>query len=209
MRVLGMTGAVVIAYTFANIVRTRTIWVITSALRAWMRPCRRWRVPWTVLAGGTDFYPARVGRAIDENVLDITGIAALRGISAGPGGWRLGATTTWSELIETAAAAPVRRAEAGRPRGRRPADPERRHARRQPVQRLAGRRRRAAACWRSMPRSSWPAAPERGVCRSSAFITGNRRTVLAPGELLVAIHVPQARARPAAPSSSSARAAIS
>ena len=33
--------------------------------------------PWTVLAGGTDFYPARVGRAIDENVLDIGGIAAL------------------------------------------------------------------------------------------------------------------------------------
>ena len=31
--------------------------------------------PWTVLAGGTeDFYPARVGRAIDENVLDIGGM---------------------------------------------------------------------------------------------------------------------------------------
>src|SRR6476469_4199388 len=58
--------------------------------------------PWTVLAGGTDFYPARVGRAIDENVLAVTGIAALRGISAGPAGWRLGAPTTWSELIETA-----------------------------------------------------------------------------------------------------------
>ena len=57
--------------------------------------------PWTVLAGGTDFYPARVGRAIDENVLDITGITNLRGISAGPEGWRLGATTTWAELIET------------------------------------------------------------------------------------------------------------
>src|SRR5580692_2894638 len=57
--------------------------------------------PHVVLAGGTDFYPARVGRAIDENVLDISGIPALRGISAGPTGWRLGATTTWSELIET------------------------------------------------------------------------------------------------------------
>ena len=40
--------------------------------------------PWTVLAGGTDFYPARVGRAIDEDVLDITAIADLRGVSAGP-----------------------------------------------------------------------------------------------------------------------------
>ena len=53
-----------------------------------------------VLAGGTDFYPARVGRAIDEDVLDIGGIAILRGIAADRAGWRLGATTTWSELIE-------------------------------------------------------------------------------------------------------------
>src|SRR4249920_3004504 len=58
--------------------------------------------PHVVLAGGTDFYPARVGRAIGEDVLDIGGIAILRGISADAEGWRLGATTTWSELIETA-----------------------------------------------------------------------------------------------------------
>src|SRR5260370_6134473 len=56
--------------------------------------------PRVVLAGGTDFYPARVGRAIDEDVLDIGGIAVLRGISADVVGWRLGATTTWSELLE-------------------------------------------------------------------------------------------------------------
>jgi carbon-monoxide dehydrogenase medium subunit len=57
--------------------------------------------PYVVLAGGTDFYPARVGRAIDEDVLDIGGIAVLRGISGDAAGWRLGATTTWSELLET------------------------------------------------------------------------------------------------------------
>ena len=56
--------------------------------------------PFTVLAGGTDFYPARVGRAVTEDVLDIAGIAALRGISGTSAGWRLGATTTWSELVE-------------------------------------------------------------------------------------------------------------
>src|SRR5476651_2246843 len=55
--------------------------------------------PFTVLAGGTDFYPTRVGRSIDEDVLDISAIADLRGISRGPAGWRLGATTTWGELI--------------------------------------------------------------------------------------------------------------
>ncbi|MEA2808721.1 MAG: hypothetical protein QOJ17_2862, partial [Rhodospirillaceae bacterium] len=53
--------------------------------------------PHVVLAGGTDFYPARVGRAIGEDVLDIGAIAALRGITADGSGWRLGATTTWSE----------------------------------------------------------------------------------------------------------------
>src|SRR5262245_29272355 len=57
--------------------------------------------PHTVLAGGTDFYSARVGRAIDEDVLDITAIGALRGISAGVNGWRMGATTTWRELLDT------------------------------------------------------------------------------------------------------------
>jgi CO/xanthine dehydrogenase FAD-binding subunit len=56
--------------------------------------------PVTVLAGGTDFYPGRVGRMIDEDVLDITAIAALRGISEDDAGWRIGATATWSELIE-------------------------------------------------------------------------------------------------------------
>ena len=67
---------------------------LEEALSALARP------PATVLAGGTDFYPARVGRAIDEDVLDIGGIDVLRGITAGPAGWRLGATTTWSELLE-------------------------------------------------------------------------------------------------------------
>ncbi|HZX82545.1 MAG TPA: FAD binding domain-containing protein, partial [Reyranella sp.] len=70
---------------------------LEEALSALARPSAR---PHTVLAGGTDFYPARVGRAIDEDVLDIGGIDVLRGITAGPTGWRLGATTTWSELLE-------------------------------------------------------------------------------------------------------------
>ena len=55
--------------------------------------------PFTVLAGGTDFYPARVGRTIDEDVLDIGAIADLRGIAATSAGWRLGATATWGEVI--------------------------------------------------------------------------------------------------------------
>ncbi|MGE0422945.1 MAG: xanthine dehydrogenase family protein subunit M [Reyranellaceae bacterium] len=52
----------------------------------------------TVLAGGTDFYPARVGRPLDDDVLDITAIEGLRGIAEAGDHWRIGATTTWSDV---------------------------------------------------------------------------------------------------------------
>lgn len=53
----------------------------------------------SLLAGGTDFYPARVGQAISEDVLDLTAIEELRGIAERDGCWRIGALTTWSDLI--------------------------------------------------------------------------------------------------------------
>jgi CO/xanthine dehydrogenase FAD-binding subunit len=53
---------------------------------------------WTVLAGGTDHYPARVVEQRDEDVLDITGMAALRGITNRGDHWRLGALTTWADI---------------------------------------------------------------------------------------------------------------
>lgn len=52
-----------------------------------------------VLAGGTDYYPARVGKPINEDILDISAIAGLRGVREGGDHWRIGATCTWSELI--------------------------------------------------------------------------------------------------------------
>ena len=55
----------------------------------------------TILAGGTDFYPSRATRPVIEDVLDVTGIAALKGIRETPDHWRIGALTTWSELIAT------------------------------------------------------------------------------------------------------------
>lgn len=55
----------------------------------------------SILAGGTDFYPARVGKPVDGNVLDITRVAELRGISVQAGGVRIGATATWSDLLGT------------------------------------------------------------------------------------------------------------
>ncbi len=51
------------------------------------------------LAGGTDLYPAFVGRAVDQPLLDLTRIPALRGIRREPQGWWFGATTTWSDVV--------------------------------------------------------------------------------------------------------------
>ncbi|MEJ2173489.1 MAG: FAD binding domain-containing protein [bacterium] len=56
--------------------------------------------PLTVLAGGTDHYPARVARPLAEDILDITALGALRGIQATTEGWRIGATTSWTQVID-------------------------------------------------------------------------------------------------------------
>ena len=53
----------------------------------------------TVIAGGTDYYPARVERPAAEDILDITGIAALRRIEATAAHYRIGAGVTWTDLI--------------------------------------------------------------------------------------------------------------
>jgi CO/xanthine dehydrogenase FAD-binding subunit len=146
--------------------------------------------PHTVLAGGTDFYPARVGRAIDEDVLDIGGIAALRGIAGDASGWRLGATTTWSELIE-AALPPLFDGlkQAAREVGGRQI---------QNAGTLAGNLCNASPAADGVPcllaldaevEMAGPTGSRRLPLRQ--FITGVRRTALGPGELLVAIHIPR------------------
>lgn len=55
--------------------------------------------PLAVLAGGTDFYPARVGQPVREDILDITALAGLRGVSEDSEFLRIGALVTWSELV--------------------------------------------------------------------------------------------------------------
>ncbi len=55
--------------------------------------------PWSLLAGGTDFYPARGETPVDEAVLDLTALRELRGIEETSDAWRIGALTTWSDLV--------------------------------------------------------------------------------------------------------------
>lgn len=53
----------------------------------------------TLLAGGTDHYAARVGERREEDILDLTAVAALRGIRKEKRAWRIGATTTWTDVL--------------------------------------------------------------------------------------------------------------
>ncbi len=55
--------------------------------------------PATVLAGGTDVFPALGDRPVPGRVLDVTAIAGLKGITRDDGRWRIGAGVTWAELI--------------------------------------------------------------------------------------------------------------
>lgn len=169
---------------------------------AYFRPSRldealillaRASAPPLVLAGGTDLYPARVGRPIDEDVLDLTAIAALRGIAATADGWRLGATTTWSDI-----------AEAGLPplfAGLQAAAREVGGRQVQNAGTLAGNLCNASPAADGVPAllaldaAVEIAGPEPRRLPLRRFLLGPRRTALAPGELVVALHVP----RPALP----------
>ncbi len=55
----------------------------------------------TIVAGGTDYYPARVERPLAEDVLDVSGLTALRAIEEAGEDLRIGAGVTWSDLIAT------------------------------------------------------------------------------------------------------------
>jgi CO/xanthine dehydrogenase FAD-binding subunit len=146
--------------------------------------------PHMVLAGGTDFYPARVGRAVGEDILDISRIKALRGISRDAGEWRLGATTTWSELLAT-----------GLPPlfdGLKQAAREVGGRQIQNAGTLAGNLCNASPAADGVPPLLALDAEVELASRTATrrlplaqFITGNRRTALAADELLVAIRVPE------------------
>lgn len=143
----------------------------------------------TVLAGGTDHFAIRVGERRDEDILDLTGLSALRGIREEKSGWRIGATTTWTDLLE-----------AGLP----PAFDALKLAARevgglqvQNAATLAGNLCNASPAADGVPpllalEASVELCSSRGTrtLPLDQFILGPRRTALQAGELLTAILVP-------------------
>lgn len=55
--------------------------------------------PVTVAAGCTDLFPATQAKALQGDILDITAIDSLRGITREADGWRIGAATTWTDVL--------------------------------------------------------------------------------------------------------------
>jgi CO/xanthine dehydrogenase FAD-binding subunit len=146
---------------------------------------------WRILAGGTDFYPAQGSKPFRDNVLDINGLAALRGIAETDDHFVIGARTTWTDIIRH----PLPPAfdalkQAAREVG---------SAQIQNVASVAGNLCNASPAADGVPGLLiLDAEVELRSARATRhlplqdFILGNRRTALLPGEMVTAIRVPRA-----------------
>ena len=145
----------------------------------------------TVLAGGTDVFAARDAGSLDAPVLDLSRLVDLRAIRGGPAGWRIGALATWSDLA--AAALPPGLTclqQAAREIGGRQI---------QNRGTLGGNLCNASPAADGVPPllaldARVELASGRGTRELAVaeFVLGNRRTALAPDELLTAVRVPAA-----------------
>jgi CO/xanthine dehydrogenase FAD-binding subunit len=149
----------------------------------------------TVLAGGTDFYPAQTVRtawlqATPRNILDISGIEELRGIRQDADGVVFGALATWTDVCDAA----LPRAFDGLKLAAREVGGRQIQNRGT----LAGNICNASPAADGVPPlltlgATVEIAGGRGrrTVPLAQFITGNRRTALAPDELVTAIRVPR------------------
>ncbi len=147
----------------------------------------------TVLAGGTDFYPARVGEPLDDDVLDITGLPSLHAIEERDDHWRIPALSTWTDIV---------RADlppwfdglklAAREIGGRQV---------QNAGTLCGNLCNASPAADGVPvllgldaEVELASLERRETMPLADFLRGNRETALAPDQLMVAVRVPKPRA---------------
>ena len=147
------------------------------------------------LAGGTDIHPLRTARAgwgdpWRPEVLDLSAVPGLDGIAETAEGWRIGARTTWTAIAE-ASLPPLfdgLRAAARDVGGRQ-------------VQNrgtIAGNLVTASPAGDGIPNllaldATVELASADGTRRLPVadFVTGYRATALAPGEIVIALHIPR------------------
>ncbi|MDX8527131.1 xanthine dehydrogenase family protein subunit M [Mesorhizobium sp. MSK_1335] len=145
---------------------------------------------WRILAGGTDFYPAQGTKPFRDNILDINGLAALRGIEETDDHWRIGARTTWTDIVRHPLPVAFDALKA--------AAREVGSVQIQNVASVAGNLCNASPAADGVPALLVLDADvelrSAKVVRHlplGAFILGNRHTALQPGEMVAAIRVPK------------------
>ena len=144
----------------------------------------------TLATGCTDLFPATEMQELPGAVLDLTAIAELGGVCATSEGWRIGATATWSDVIAAdlpSAFDMLKQAAA-----------EVGSVQIQNAGTIAGNLCNASPAADGVP----PLLALNAVVEMAslsgrrrvpldAFLTGVRRTVLAPGEIVTAILIPK------------------
>jgi CO/xanthine dehydrogenase FAD-binding subunit len=145
---------------------------------------------WRILAGGTDFYPAQGSKPFRDNILDINGLSALRGIAETDTHWLIGARTTWTDLIRHPLPAAFDALKA--------AAREVGSVQIQNVASVAGNLCNASPAADGVPallvldaEVELLSAATRRHLPLDDFILGNRRTALQPGEMVIAIRIPK------------------
>lgn len=146
-----------------------------------------------VAAGCTDLFPATGFQHLPGNILDITAIAALRGVSADSDHIRIGTATTWSDLLR-----------ADLPSGFQQLKQAAREVGSVQIQNAAtvgGNLCNASPAADGVPpllaldaQVELCSLSETRTVPLAAFITGPRQTALKPGELLTALLIPHASA---------------
>lgn len=144
-----------------------------------------------VIAGGTDYYPALGDKLPDSSVLDITNIDDISGIGVTDAGIEIGALTSWADVIQadlppSLHALQLAAAEVG-------------SVQIQSRATIAGNLCNASPAADGVPAllccdavvrvKSTRGTRNLGI---SEFVQGNRRTGLAPDELLTSIFIPAA-----------------